>query len=278
MIYRTLISAETCAAHLDDPAWCIVDCRHRLGDAEAGRALYREAHIAGALFADLDTDLAGPPGGDGGRHPLPTVEAMRETFGRLGIGPSTQVVVYDDMGGQFAARLWWMLRYLGHDAVAVLDGGWQRWLALALPTASGDETTTPTTFVGESHPAMLASFDEVAEGDGLLVDARAPARYRGEVEPIDRVPGHIPGAVNRPTSDNLTDEQRFRSSDELQATWDDLLGDTAPDEVIVYCGSGVTACHNILAMEHAGLSGARLFPPSWSGWSSDPARPVAVGE
>lgn len=281
MSYTTLVPAEILAAHLEDPTWVVLDCRARLGDPGAGRALYRQAHVPGALPADLERELSGPPGGDAGRHPLPEVEPLKERLGDWGIGPGVQVVCYDDAGGQFAARAWWLLHWLGHEAAAVLDGGWQRWLALGLPTAQSEEPSRPTTFRGEPRPELLADYAAVRAisegGGGLLVDARAPERFRGEHEPIDPVAGHIPGARNRPSSQNLDDSQRFHPPERLADEWRALLGEQPAEAVVAYCGSGVTACHNILALRHAGLGQARLFVPSWSGWSADAARPVARG-
>jgi thiosulfate/3-mercaptopyruvate sulfurtransferase len=281
MPFTTIVSTETLHRHLDNPAWVVADCRSRLDDPKAGRQLYLEAHIPGAIYADLNRDLAGPPGGDAGRHPLPDLDVFRARLGNWGIGEGVQVVCYDDAGGAYAARLWWMLRYLGHDSVAVLDGGWPAWLAHGYPTASGEEITSPVTFVGDPHPAMIASLEEVAalsEGGGLLVDSRDPARYRGEVEPIDRVAGHIPGAWNRPFARNLAPDGTLRPAPKLAEEWKAVLGQEDATEAVVYCGSGVTACHNLLSLEVAGLPGARLFVPSWSGWSANVERPIATGE
>lgn len=281
MVYTTTAAAEVLSRHLENAGWVVVDCRYRLGDAEAGRRAYLEAHVQGAVYADLNRELAGPPGGDAGRHPLPHLDTFRVTLGGWGIGEGAQVVCYDDAGGAYAARLWWMLRYLGHRAVAVLDGGWQAWVAGGYPTSSGEERASPVTFTGEPDPAMVASLEEVAalsaEG-GLLVDSRDAARYRGEVEPIDAAAGHIPGARNRPYARNLKADGTLRSAEELAQDWRAVLGEEDPAEAVVYCGSGVTACHNLLSLEVAGLSGARLFVPSWSGWSANPERPVATGE
>lgn len=278
-MYRTLVAPDTLRERLDDPLWRVVDCRFRLDQPDEGRTLYLTSHVPGAVYADLDRDLAAPPRPDEGRHPLPDLERFRATLGRWGIGEGVQVVCYDDSGGALAARLWWMLRYLGHESVALLDGGWQAWLARDYPTASGEESVRAATFHGEPRPEMVASLDEVARlveaGEGeRLIDARDERRYRGEIEPIDPVAGHIPGARNRPYARNLDDAGRLREpsvlADEFRAT----LGERAPGDAIVYCGSGVSACHNLLAMEHAGLGGARLFIPSWSGWSANPDRPV----
>lgn len=279
MDYTTLIGAEALHTHLAEPTWAILDCRFRLTDPDAGRALYEATHIPGALYADLNRDLAGPAGGDGGRHPLPELDEFRRTLGNWGIEEGVQVVCYDDAGGSLAARLWWMLRYLGHARVAVLDGGFQGWLARGYPTTSGVEQRAPTIFRGEPRPEMLASLAEVAAlsagGQGArLVDSRDARRYRGEVEPLDPVAGHIPGARNRPFSQNLTEDSTLRPAEALRAEWETLLDGQPASELILYCGSGVTACHNLLALEQGGHSGARLFVPSWSGWSADPARPV----
>ncbi len=279
MVYTTLISSETLYEHLNEPNWVIVDCRFRLDDPDAGRALYLEAHIPGAVYADLNRDLSGPPREGEGRHPLPDLDLFRGTLGQWGIEEGVQVICYDDSGGAIAARLWWMLRYLGHEEVAVLDGGWQAWLAHDYPTASEEEETQPTTFEGEPHPEMLASMEEVmalvASGQGgRLIDARDEQRYRGEVEPIDPVAGHIPGARSRPYASNLTEQGTMRPPEELATEFQAVLDDLSPSGAINYCGSGVSACQNLLAMEHAGLPSSRLFVPSWSGWSSDPSRPV----
>ena len=283
MVYNTLISATALSSHLDNPAWVVLDCRFRLNDPQAGRSMYHEAHIPGALYADLDRDLSRAPATpDEGRHPLPDLKVFKAKLGNWGINNGVQVVCYDDFGGMLAARLWWMLRYLGHEAVAVLDGGWPSWLAHKFPTSNQHESSWPTTFEGNPRPKMLASLEDVAQlsaqGDGWrLVDARDAARYRGEKEPIDAKAGHIPGARNRPYAENLTPIGTMQNADQLQQSWQALLGDESPSNLIMYCGSGVSACHNLLAMEHVGLGGARLFIPSWSGWSADPARPIETG-
>jgi thiosulfate/3-mercaptopyruvate sulfurtransferase len=278
--HTTIIDAKTLHEHLGEPTWAIVDCRFRLDDPGAGRALYLEAHIPGAVYADLNRDLSAPPSPDEGRHPLPDLDEFRAKLGGWGIGEGVQVVCYDDQGGAIAARLWWMLRYLGHEAVAVLDGGWPAWLAHGYSIASGEETRLFAHFQGEPQPEWLASMEEVLARPPamLLVDSRDPTRYRGEVEPIDRVPGHIPGARNRPFAQNLAPDDTLRPAADLAEEWRELLGSHAPGDAVVYCGSGVTACHNLLAMEVSGLSGARLFVPSWSDWSASPERPVATGE
>jgi thiosulfate/3-mercaptopyruvate sulfurtransferase len=278
----TLVSTATLALRLDDPAYVIVDCRFKLDDPDAGEKTYVDAHIPGAVYAHLDRDLSGPRTGTNGRHPLPAVTTVAGTFGRLGVHEGVQVVAYDQDNGAFASRLWWMLRWLGHDAVAVLDGGFARWSAENRPVASGVEARRPTVFVPRPRPEMLvdvhALADIVTRGGGTLVDARAPERFRGDVEPLDRVAGHIPGALNAFYQDNLADDALFRSPQDLRDRFRPVLADAPIEQVICYCGSGVTACHNLLALEHAGLEGAKLYAGSWSEWSSDERRPVETGE
>jgi len=282
MAFTTLIDPETLQAHLDDPDWVVVDCRFSLSDPAYGRRAYQDAHIPGAVYAHLDEDLSGPivPGRTG-RHPLPDPDRLAQKLGAWGIDNRTQVVAYDDAGGAFAARLWWLLGWLGHDAVAVLDGGWSRWVREGRPVRSGIETRSPRTFVPRIRPERVVSADEVLQHlhdpAWRLLDARAPARYRGEQEPIDPVAGHIPGAVNAPFAENLTPDGTFRPSEQLRQRFEALLGDVPSERVVCYCGSGVTAAHNLLAMAHAGLPGARLYAGSWSEWITDPRRPVARG-
>jgi thiosulfate/3-mercaptopyruvate sulfurtransferase len=284
MIYQTLISVDKLARHLEDPKWVIVDCRFSLSDTDRGQRDYVQAHIPGAIYAHLDHDLSGPVNkGQTGRHPLPTVERAAQVFSSWGIEPGMQVVAYDDAGGALAAgRLWWMLRWLGHDEVAVLDGGWQRWLREGKPTASGEENRSSSMFVPHPRPKMMATTTEVRDLLGkrtaCIVDARTVDRYRGENEIIDPVAGHIPGAINLPYPENLTPTGVFRSPEELRQIYLDFLGDFSPEQAIFYCGSGVTSIHNILAMVHAGLPEARLYAGSWSEWITDPTRPVVVGE
>ena len=279
MPYTTLISVTELSPHLDDPDWAIVDCRFSLADTERGRRAYREAHLPGALYAHLDDDLSGViKPGITGRHPLPDIDAFAETLSAWGIDEHVQVVAYDDFGGGIAARLWWMLRWLGHDAVAVLDGGYPAWQRLALPTRPGDEARPPRRFVPHPHPAMIADVDEVATSRTdpacRVVDARTAKRYRGEHEPIDPVAGHIPGAVSAPFGDSLDADGHFLPPQTLRRRFSALLGGVPPERVTCYCGSGVTATHNLLALTHAGLPGARLYPGSWSHWITDPTRPV----
>jgi thiosulfate/3-mercaptopyruvate sulfurtransferase len=281
---RELASIRATAGGAGSPAvdqrLVIVDCRFDLADTGAGARAYEQAHISGAVYAHLDRDLSGAKTGANGRHPLPTIEALVTTLGRLGIGPGVQVVAYDLDTGMYASRLWWLLRWMGHDAVAVLDGGFAKWTEAGLPTSSGIENRAARTFTGAPREQMTVTAMEVAalasSPDWHLVDARAPERYRGDVEPLDPVAGHIPGAVNHFYQRNL-DEGTFRRPEDLRAEFRGVVGDTSGDHVVCYCGSGVTACHNLLALEHAGLSGARLYPGSWSEWVSDPNRPVERG-
>ena len=277
-----LITSRELATHLADPSWLVVDCRFTLADPAAGRARYEQSHIAGAIYAHLNDDLSGPIiRGVTGRHPLPTPDAAALTFGRLGIHAGLRVVAYDDMGGAMgAARLWWMLRWLGHAQVAVLDGGWQHWLAGGYPVRSGIETRPLATFVAHPNPNRVVTAAEVntlrSDPACRLLDARSAPRFHGREETVDPVAGHIPGAVSAPATENLTPEGTFRSPDELRARYEQLLGDTPPSQAIVYCGSGVSAAQTVLAMRVAGLAEPRLYAGSWSDWITDPARPIAA--
>ena len=280
MPYTTLISADDLGAHLNDPHWIIVDCRFTLGQTERGREAYQQAHIAGAIYAHLDEDLSGPiVPGKTGRHPLPSVEAAARAFGSWGIDDTTQVVAYDDTGGSTAARLWWMLRWLGHDQVAVLDGGWQRWLERGGPTGSGVETRPPALFRPQPRPQIVVDAAKVLglldDPDYRIIDSRSAERYRGEQEPIDPIAGHIPSAVSGPSSAILAPDGRFLSSQQLAEHFQTLLGPVAPEHAVFYCGSGVTAAHNLLALAHAGLGDALLYAGSWSDWITDSQRPIA---
>ena len=276
-MHKTLIEAQTIADSLSDPNWIIVDCRFDLDDTEAGWEAYEEAHIPGAVYAHLDEDLSGPPLTDKGRHPLPSPAAMTRLFGRLGIDGSKQVVVYDTANGVFASRLWWMLRYMGHEAVAVLDGGWAAWKKAGLPVAKGNEENETAVFTGSPRSDWLVTIDQV-ELQPVLIDARGPERYAGEHEPIDSRPGHIPGAVNFPFARNWGENGRYLPADQLAEQVTAVLGDTPPAEATFYCGSGVSACVNLLALAHAGLGNGRLYVGSWSEWSADPDRPAALGD
>jgi thiosulfate/3-mercaptopyruvate sulfurtransferase len=278
MAFTTLISTDALTERLADPGLVIVDCRFRLDDVAWGEREWESGHIPGAVYAHLDRDLSGAKTGANGRHPLPEVAALAHTFGRLGITGGRQVVAYDQDNGMFASRLWWLLRWLGHDAVAVLDGGFARWVGEDRPRATGGTPPIAARFQPAPRAEMVVGLGEVASHAGdaswRLVDARAPERYRGEVEPLDRVPGHIPSATNYFFQWSLDERGTFRPPEELRSRLAPVLADVAPDHVICYCGSGVQACHDLLALAHAGISGPKLYPGSWSEWSSDPLRPV----
>jgi thiosulfate/3-mercaptopyruvate sulfurtransferase len=281
-VHTTLISAPDLATHLDDANWVVCDCRHDLADTEAGRRAYRDSHIPGARFVHLDEDLSAPKNGRNGRHPLPDPDRFARRLGELGIGPGKQVVAYDASGGCYAARLWWTLRWLGHETVAVLDGGWNAWTGGNFPVTAAAPAIEPARFVRSAALVNSVTAGNIAarerDSRSRLLDARAPNRYRGENETLDPVAGHIPGAANRFFQANLDAGGRFKPAAGLKEEFGALLGNGAPSEVTHYCGSGVTACHNLLAMEIAGLAGSRLYPGSWSEWCSDPSRPVATGD
>lgn len=278
--WTTLVSAETLREALVREDLVVIDARAVLADRSRSEAQYRASHLPGARYADLERDLS-EPGRPGGRHPWPDDAKFAALLARWGVHPGDQVVVYDAAEGALAAaRLWFMFKAWGHERVAVLDGGWNRWLALGYPVDDAPVQPVPTRYGGRFDRTRLLDSEAVrrhVEAGGLLVDARAPERFRGEVEPLDRVAGHVPGAVNRPFALNLH-EGRFKSADVLAGEFGRLLGPVPPEGVVVMCGSGVTACHHLLAMEHAGLHGARLSTGSWSGWIEDPARPVATGD
>lgn len=282
MSYSTLISTDKLAAHLDDPQWVVIDCRFVLSETEAGRALYRQSHIPGARYAHLDDDLSSTITADSGRHPLPDPYTLAEKLGQWGIDKQTQMVVYDDAFGAMAVRLWWLLRWLGHEAVALLNGGLPKWQREKRPMDAELPEVTPKTFEMQVNNALWVdahTVDSIREHhDHLLIDARAEERYTGMIEPLDKVAGHIPGAINYPYEDNLAFSGEFMSAEELKGEYKDLIGNRNPVNVIHMCGSGVTACHNILAMEHAGLKGSRLYAGSWSEWITRSERPVATGE
>jgi len=277
----TLIQAEELARRLDEPALRIFDCRFDLARPGAGREAYRSGHIPGAAYADLNRDLSAPPTATSGRHPLPTPAAFESRLRTFGVNRDSIVVACDDGSAMYAARLWWMMRWLGHDEVQVLDGGLRRWAELRLPTDRMVPTREPGDFVAHPRPGLAVDASRVLAESGnrsaRLLDARSPERYRGEVEPIDAVAGHVPGAVNQPFTASLGADGRFLPPGELRALFAGPLGGIAPDRTIAMCGSGVTACHLLLAMEHAGLTGATLYPGSWSEWWRDPARPVERG-
>ena len=281
-IYTTVIDTVALAACLARSDWTVVDCRFDLFDTEAGRRAYREAHIAGAQYAHLEEDLSAPAVPGGARHPLPEPERLAQLFSHWGITAGTQLVVYDNSGGAIAARLWWLARWLSHRRVAVLDGGWEKWLAEARPV-SMDAPRLPgghfATAVQTNMVVDAATIERLRTlQEWRLLDARARERFLGLQEPIDRIAGHVPGAVNLPYTRNLDGNGCLRSAAELKHAFENVTGDVASDHIACMCGSGVTACHLLLAMEHAGLHGARLYAGSWSEWISDGRRPVARGK
>jgi thiosulfate/3-mercaptopyruvate sulfurtransferase len=277
---KILVSPSELAGHLDDPGWVVFDTRHDLGDPEKGRRAYAAGHVPGAYFLHLDEDLSGAKTGKNGRHPLPDIDAFARRIAARGVSAQTQVVIYDDAGGSFAARLWWMLRWLGHDRAAILDGGLPAWQKEGRPVSPEVPAPRKGTFAPKPHLGWTvdAPFLERFHPDPAmkLVDARAAERFAGLQEPIDPVAGHVPGAMNRFWKDNLTAEGRFKAADALRREFGMLLEGAAPAQSVHMCGSGVTACHNLFAMELAGLSGARLYPGSWSEWCADSTRPVAT--
>jgi thiosulfate/3-mercaptopyruvate sulfurtransferase len=281
MVYNTLISTQDLSRHLNDPAWVVVDCRFNLGKPQAGEEAYRAGHIPEACYAHLDRDLSSPVTAASGRHPLPDPAALARTLGRWGVDGTKQVVVYDDVAGPFAARLWWLLRWLGHPAVAVLDGGLNKWRAEDRPLTAALPDVRPAVFDPRSDDGAWVSsafvMDHLARGDYTVVDARAAERFAGEVEPLDTVAGHVPGAVNRPFTGNLDGAGCLLPASDLRRAFQGLVHGVPPARVIHMCGSGVTACHNLLAMEAAGLMGSKLYAGSWSEWIRDGRRPVASG-
>jgi thiosulfate/3-mercaptopyruvate sulfurtransferase len=280
MPFTTLLSTHELGNHLAEPNWVVVDCRYDITDPQQGERDYLQTHIPGAVYVHLNKDLSSPPiPGETGRHPLPSLEAAAETFSRLGIDEGVQVVAYDNAGGALAAsRLWWMLRWLGHMQVAVLNGGWGLWRKEGRLVRSGAESNPRRTFIPKPRPVLQVSAAQVAELTHnpafRLFDSRSAERYRGENETTDPIGGHIPGAISAPYVDNLQSDGRFRSKANLRKRFKKLTGDTPADNCVFYCGSGVTAAHNILAMTYAGLGEARLYVGSWSDWITDPSRPV----
>jgi thiosulfate/3-mercaptopyruvate sulfurtransferase len=284
MAYTTLITTHELQAYLDDPNWVIIDCRFQLKDLEYGHRAYEQTHIAGAVYAHLNNDLSGRILiGKTGRHPLATIESAARKFSAWGINTDTQVVAYDDVGGALAAaRLWWMLRWLGHDQSAVLDGGWLKWQKEGRPTRTRNEQHPAGEFLPRARPELVMDADDVLRAIGdpnfKLLDARTAERYRGENETIDPIAGHIPGAVSAPYLENLDWEGVFKSKEVLRAKYQSLLGHIPAGQSAVYCGSGVTAPLNILAMLHAGLGEAKLYAGSWSDWILGAKRPIKTGD
>lgn len=281
MEWTTLVSAEALKAQLGEGPLAIVDCRFDLRDPASGERAFALGHLPGAVYAHLERELSDLGKTGRGRHPLPDAERFCATLSRWGITPAHQVVAYDSRDGAMAARLWWMLRLLGHARVAVLEGGLDAWLKAGGRLEAGSQRPRPSEYRARFNVKQIVSTAvlaaRLANAGTTLIDARARERFRGEVEPLDRVAGHIPGAVNRPYIDNLTPDGLFKPPEQLRAEFEALLGTRHADEAVLMCGSGVTACHNLLAMEHAGLGGAGVYAGSWSEWSSDPGRPVARG-
>jgi len=284
--FHTLIDVDSLRELQGTPGVAVIDCRFDLMNPEAGLRAYLAGHIPGARYADLNRDLSAPITPVSGRHPLPAADLFAERLDELGVGNDTQVVAYDEANGSFAARLWWLLRWLGHSKAAVLNGGIKAWIAAGGTLESGEAAPAdaPSSRHADSPrpdstPVVNAADVAAALRDPatLLVDARAPERYAGNVEPIDPVAGHIPGAVNHPFSTNLDADGRFLPAALLKARWLERLAGRDPRHLIAMCGSGVTACHNLLALEVAGLSGAKLYAGSWSEWIRDPSRPIARG-
>jgi thiosulfate/3-mercaptopyruvate sulfurtransferase len=280
MPHTTLVSVTDLAAHLEDASWIVCDCRHDLARYEFGRSAYATSHIPGARFLHLDEDLSGPKTGTNGRHPLPHPITFTLRLAALGIDNTKQIIAYDSAGGAYAARLWWMLRWVGHTHAAVLDGGWDAWTGAGQPVTAALPEFKTTSYNPHLTPQLAVDAEFVHENIGgthiRVLDARSPDRFRGENETLDPVAGHIPGATNRFFRQNLDGDGRFKSAAALHQEFASALNAT-PTEIVHQCGSGVTACHNLLAMEIAGLTGSRLFPGSWSEWVSNRARPVATG-
>ncbi|MBK8817346.1 MAG: sulfurtransferase [Methylococcaceae bacterium] len=280
MKYTTLISANELNKELGNPDLIIFDCRFSLADTEAGFAAYRHGHIPTARYAHLDNDLSSTISSFTGRHPLPSTTVLAQNLGQWGMDNQSQVIVYDDNSGAFAGRLWWLLRTLGHDSVAVLDGGYRQWMQSGFPTTTHLPKITPKIFrpylVGETQLNAMEVQNGLAGKKICLIDARSPERYRGEQEPIDPIAGHIPGAVNRPFQLNLDKNGLLLSPEILRNQFIQLIGEKNPQQIVHMCGSGVTACHNLLAMEVAELKGSKLYPGSWSEWIKDKNRAIAT--
>lgn len=282
-MFETLIETETLAAHIEDPDWVVFDCRSSITDPEAGPSAYATGHIPGARHIHLERELSGPVTPESGRHPLPDPRRLAGILGRAGVGARSQVIAYDDANGAYAARLWWLLRWLRHPYAAVLNGGWQQWLKENRPVSTAAATRAakefPFSATAEGTTMPTVEVLELVRGRkrGLLFDARAAVRYHGDAETVDSVAGHIPGAINLPFADNVDEDGRFKCPAELRRRFEQALAGIRPEQTVFMCGSGVTACHNLLAMEIAGLKGGRLYPGSWSEWIRDSTRPVARG-
>ena len=278
--YHTLVQVETVAEHLGDRSWVVIDCGFDLADPDAGELAYRKAHVPGAHYAHLDRDLAGPVTPTSGRHPLPNPGAVAARLTAWGADEHSQLIAYDASGGAFAARAWWLSRWLGHDRVAVMDGGRQAWVSAGLPLDAEQPQPDRGDFKARVCPDRAISTSDLSAAmasDQTLIDARAGERFRGEVEPLDAKAGHVPGAINHPFQENLDANGRFLPADVLLERYERTLDGRESDPVICMCGSGVTACHTLLALEIAGVEGGRLYTGSWSEWIRDPRREIATG-
>jgi len=282
MRFTTLVSTEQLAQHLDDPDWIVFDCRFTLTNTEAGRAAYQQGHIPGARYVHLDEDMSSAVTPTSGRHPLPEVKVFADKLSSWGVDNIKQVVVYDDSFGSMAVKMWWLLRWLGHDNVALLNGNWQMWNKHKLPVTTELPRIIPAHFEPQVRNELLVDTEEVdfarRERCSVLIDARPEQRFAGEREPLDKVAGHIPGSLNWVYEENLDFDGTYLPADELKEAYLNLMNGLKPEQVIHTCGSGVTACHNMLAMEIAGLHGSKLYAGSWSEWITDSSRPVATGE
>lgn len=279
-MFRTIVAVDELAAHLNDPNWIVVDCRHSLQDFSAGRRAHEEAHIPGAFFADVETELAGPKTGKNGRHPMPDAQTFATFMRELGANPGTQIVAYDAGGDMFAARMWFLCRHFGHDAAAVLDGGFAAWTAAGNPVEAGVKARRGGgTFAAHPRRELTVDARDVLKSletrDFAVLDARGADRFAGQNETIDPVAGHIPGALNRPFKQNFDDSGQFKTAAQLHQEFE-AIG-VHPKHIVHQCGSGVSAAVNYLAMEIAGSEGSRVYPGSWSEWIADPTRPVATG-
>jgi len=282
MNFTTIVSAEQLAAHLNDPDWIIFDCRFTLTNTEAGRASYQQGHIPGAHYVHLDDDMSSAVTPTSGRHPLPDIPLFSEKLSAWGVDSGKQIVVYDDSFGSMAVKMWWLLRWLGHDNIALLNGNWQMWVRHKLAVTTELPKKIPALFTPYVRSELVVDTEEVdfarRERCSVLIDARPEQRFAGEREPLDKVAGHIPGSINWVYEENLDFDGTYLPAEELRESYLKLMHSLKPQQVIHTCGSGVTACHNMLAMEIAGLHGSKLYAGSWSEWITDPARPVATGE
>lgn len=281
-MYKTLVTVDTLKTYLHDPHWMIFDCRFQLDNPAWGRGEYDQSHVPGAMYAHLDDDLAAPKTGTTGRHPLPDPDDFVQWLGEHGVDADKQVVAYDQDGGMYASRLWWMLRWLGHESAAVLNGGWAAWNAAGYPVSDERVEAKPATFKARVRDDLWLTSDQLVSAleanQVRLIDARGAPRFRGETEPLDPVAGHVPGAVNLPFMGSLDERGHFKDAQALKERFESVIGDAPASQVVHMCGSGVTACHSLLAMEVAGLEDSRIYPGSWSEWITDPERPVETGE